>query len=398
MSASPTHENTQAPAHILIVDDDPIVSGMLAIALGAHGHQTSEVASGEQALQTVQALEPAHRPEVIFMDIDMGMGMDGYSTCAAFQANPETATIPVIFLSGHDDLQSRLSAYDAGGSDFIAKPFDTDEVLRKAWVSIRHCRHMKALPGGPDGATERTDALVSIIEEQGQTINFARAALGCRSLYVLAELIVETMQAYHVEAHIQLRTPDEILTLTPRGFASPLERSVIDKTMNMGRTFSFKNRFIVNYDSVSILIPDMPMDDESLCGRIRDSAALIAETAELVVVTITLRSEAVRRARKNRENMENLRASYRKLHHATEKDLRSMAAAIEGMYVYLGLTESQEAMVSDTVRDCVDRIVERFRDSRELDDEFQELVGELEQVESYYGAQEDEVPQKVELW
>jgi CheY-like chemotaxis protein len=398
MTTPLSHENTQAPAHILIVDDDPIVSGMLAIALSAHGHETSESPSGEHALSWVKGLTPVEYPEVIFMDIDMGMGMDGYAACTAFQSNPATAAIPIIFLSGHDDLQSRLSAYDAGGSDFIAKPFDADEVLRKAWVSIRHYRHMKALKEIPAEGEARSEDLATIIEEQGQTINFARAALGCRTLYALGELIVDTMKAYHVQGHVQLRSPSEVLTLTPRGFASPLEISVIEKTMNMGRMFSFKNRFIVNYDNVSLLIPDMPMNDESLCGRIRDSAALIAETSELVVANISLRKEAVRRAKKTRKNMQSLRGSYQTLHKATEKDLQSMASAIEGMYVYLGLTESQEAMLSNTVRDCVERIVERFHDSRELDGEFQELVTELKEVESYYGDQEDEVPQKVELW
>ncbi|MCF8178984.1 MAG: response regulator [Sulfuritalea sp.] len=392
---------------ILIVDDDPAVAGMLGVALAAAGHQITEANSGEEALAYLTKCADSTQgplPEVVFLDIEMGMGIDGHETCRRLCAADATRDLPVIFLSGHDALDDRLRAYDAGGSDFMPKPFVTNEVLRKAALAIRHRRWQLAAADSRTSFDAALTALTSL-NESGVTFKYSRGALGCRTLHTLAKLTVESMAYFGIDCHVQLRAPTQTLTQTPRGPASPLEESVIEKMRPMDRIFSFKNRLIVNYDKISLLVTNMPVADEELCGRIRDHAATIAEAAELAVENVSLHTEAIRiaeelrqLAKASRVAVEQLRGNYRELQLATRVELDTLAHTIEGMYVHLGLTNKQEFTISDTVRGAVDRVLTLFEHSSELDRNFAGIVTGLTKAGEYTVVQEDEAAPTVELW
>ncbi len=393
------------PGRILIVDDDFIVAGALGITLTAAGHEVVEINTGEEALARFVDAPPEALPDVVFLDIELGMGIDGYETCRRLKAVAALRDLPVIFLSGHDELEDRLRAYDAGGDDFIAKPFDPTEVLRKANLSIRHRRRQQAIAGDGRSSFDTAMTAINSLGESGVTLKFSRGALGCRTQRALATQTIESMRSFGLESHVQIRVPTEILTLTPVGIASPLEESVFEKMLGMGRIFSFKNRTIINYDSISLLITNMPLEDDDLCGRIRDHAAMIAEAAELAAGNINLRTEAIFRADELRElahasrtAVEDLRGSYREMQVATRHELETMTHTIEHMYAHLGLTDQQEYAISDTVRGAIDHVLALLENSSKLDQNFAGIVVGLTRAGEYTVAQEDVATPMVELW
>jgi DNA-binding response OmpR family regulator len=404
VAAAPEAESAPG-GRILIVDDDPFVAGVLGVSLSGAGHEIIEANSGEEALATLADPSKGPLPDIVILDIEMGMGMDGYETCRQLRAGQATHDLPVIFLSGHDELEDRLRAYDAGGSDFMAKPFVTEEVLRKAALAIRHKRrHEKASVDGRSSFDTAMTAL-NTLGESGVTLKFSRGALGCHSLTALAKQIIESMHSFGIDCHVQLRVPTETLTLTPQGPASPLELSVIEKMSTMGRIFSFKNRSIINYDAVSLLVMNMPLEDEDLCGRIRDHGAMIAEAAELAAGNINLRNEAVMHAEElrhlanaTRQAVDGLRGSYRDMQMATRHELETMTHTIEHMYAHLGLTDNQEFTISDTVRSAVNSVLTLLESSGKLDQNFAVIVEGLTKAGEYTVAQEEEAPPAIELW
>jgi CheY-like chemotaxis protein len=390
---------------ILIVDDDPVVAGMLGISLEAAGHTIVEAYSGEEALALLAENDAASLPDVVFLDIEMGMGIDGYETCRRLRAVAATGDLPVIFLSGHDGLDDRMRAYDAGGSDFISKPFVPEEALRKAGVAIRHNRRHAVAIADKHATSDTAMLAMTSLGETGILLKFSRGALACRTLHSLAELAIESMGAYNIDCHIQLRSPAQVLTLTPRGAASPLEESIIDNSKDRGRIFSFGNRLIINYDSVSLLVTNMPVADDDFCGRIRDHAATLAEAAEAAVENINLRTEAIIRANElrdladsSRNAIEALRASYQDMQFTARHELETMTDSIEGMYVYLGLTDNQEISISKTARDAVERVLTILERSRDLDSSFVGIVEGLTKAGEYTFSQEAESVTAIELW
>lgn len=388
---------------ILVVDDNAVISGMLAVTLGTAGHEVVETASGDEAVARLAA-QTDDAPDVIFLDIEMP-GIDGYEACRRIKSMAHGAHIPVIFLSGHDDLDDRLKAFDAGGDDFMPKPFAPEEVLRKAAIAVRHRRHSESVAEGSSAAMGAAMTAMSSLGETGAAVRFSNEALRCRSFRSLCDAVIEAMNAYDLDCHVQLRGLDFTVTRTGRGAASPLEESVIEKVKETGRIFSFKNRMVVNYDTVSLLVTDMPVDNPDFCGRIRDHAAMIAEAAQLALDNIVMRKAAIDRTRELQEvahmtvaAVDTLRQNYRDLQMATRVGLEGMVTEIETMYHRLGLTPSQEDTISDTVRGAKEHVVDLFEGGIEIEQSLGAVVGRLQNVAELPIEEEDEDVSRIELW
>lgn len=116
----------QYKADILIVDDTPTNLDLLFSVLGKKGYHTRPAPSGELALRAAFAKPP----DLILLDVNMP-GMDGYEVCERLKADERTQDIPVIFLSAMDEVIDKVRAFKVGAVDYIAKPFDVEEVLAR---------------------------------------------------------------------------------------------------------------------------------------------------------------------------------------------------------------------------------------------------------------------------
>ena len=125
---------------IFIVDDNAHNLTLLTNLLREAGHDVRMANSGRRALAAV-ALHP---PELILLDISMPE-MDGYAVCAALKDDARTRDIPVIFLSALDDVQDKVSAFRAGGVDYVTKPFQAPEVLARVEAQLELARARASL-------------------------------------------------------------------------------------------------------------------------------------------------------------------------------------------------------------------------------------------------------------
>jgi len=109
---------------ILIVDDFPDNLRVLSTALADQGFQVRCAKNGAMALMALKKISP----DLILLDVNMPE-MDGYEVCQAIKADPSIYNIPIIFLSALDDAFDKIKAFNAGGADYITKPFQIEEVL-----------------------------------------------------------------------------------------------------------------------------------------------------------------------------------------------------------------------------------------------------------------------------
>lgn len=110
----------------MIVDDEPENLKVLESMLRRARYKVVPFSSGASAL----ADAPALQPDIILLDINMP-GMDGYEVCRRLKCDPVLKDIPIIFLSGMTDIQDKVKAFDAGGADYVTKPFSGKEVLAR---------------------------------------------------------------------------------------------------------------------------------------------------------------------------------------------------------------------------------------------------------------------------
>ncbi len=122
------------PGTVMVVDDTPANLQLLDELLRSRGHHVLLFPRG------VLALKAARRnpPDVILLDILMPE-MDGFEVCRQLKADPQLALIPVIFLSALGDVESKVRAFAAGGVDYVAKPFQEEEVLAR--INTHLCLH-----------------------------------------------------------------------------------------------------------------------------------------------------------------------------------------------------------------------------------------------------------------
>lgn len=145
--ASPTSQRT-----ILVVDDDPGPSGVLARILQDDGYLVLACESGPEAL----ALVAQAPPDLILLDIDMPE-MSGYEVCERLQASDGAKGIPVLFVSGRTRPEDTVAAFRAGGVDYISKPFQPTEVLARVRTHVR----LRALQHALAEENERLEAAVA---------------------------------------------------------------------------------------------------------------------------------------------------------------------------------------------------------------------------------------------
>ncbi len=121
-------------AHILIVEDDPFVSKMLAFLLTDSGYRTSALADPRQVADFLQETAV----DLLLLDV-MLPHIDGLALCTALRrAHPD---IPVIFLSARGMVGDKVDGFGHGADDYIAKPFEPTELLSRVQAVLRRYRH-----------------------------------------------------------------------------------------------------------------------------------------------------------------------------------------------------------------------------------------------------------------
>ena len=115
---------TKDKADVLVVDDTPANLRLLSRMLTDNGYKVRPVPNGKLALDAVAAAPP----DIILLDVRMPE-MDGFEVCKKLKEKEETVDIPVIFISALQEMEDKIHGFEAGGVDYITKPFQQEEVL-----------------------------------------------------------------------------------------------------------------------------------------------------------------------------------------------------------------------------------------------------------------------------
>ncbi len=121
-----------ATPKILVVDDQPINVQLLKRKLEREGMIVATSYSGREALDMVKA----DKPDLILLDVMMPE-MDGIEVCQRLQADSDTKTIPVIFITARTSKEGKIEGLGVGAVDYITKPIDLDETLARVQTQLR---------------------------------------------------------------------------------------------------------------------------------------------------------------------------------------------------------------------------------------------------------------------
>ena len=364
---------------VLLIDDEPFIHDLVGEALDECASVIS-VETGEDALMASKVWQP----DLIIVDVEMP-GVGGYETCRRFKSIDETAGTPVIFLSGHDLIDDRLKGYEAGGDDYLTKPFAPQELKAKVLHLLARASQRGELKSMADFATSTAMTAMTSMGEMGVLLEALKNFNTCADYLSLAEALVAGLSMYELQGVVQLRTPEGRISHTAAGEATPLETSVIDHLAAMERIMQFQTRLSITYENVSLLVNNMPVDDEDRCGRLRDHLAMLAEGADVRLRGLMTTRESSRRGEVIEHVLARISDALRAIDHdqrqcriktslALDEALRSFDRALLGV----ALSDEQDAYLSATIKRGMDRIIDSQSNEIDIQDRLTCMITELQ--------------------
>ena len=305
-------------------------------------------------------------PNLILLDVGLP-DIDGYSLCKKLKENVLTSMVPVIFVSGHDDLESKITGYDAGGHDFITKPCNFQELKLKIDVLRQMDETHSSLQDKIVESEGLVELVMSNLDEYAVLIKFLRALNTCNSYSEISEAMLSLLRSYHLTGAIQYRLPDNAQTIDHNGTVNPLEDSILRHVLDMGSIVSFKNRSAFNYGYVSVLINNMPLADPDYCGRLRDHLAIAVETLNSKAFSIyisSLQAKSHASTEKLLYELNNViqdfNSKYDIIRFMGAEAVRQMLLDVETHMVSFHLVEAQEELLKEIIETGTDKVISIF--------------------------------------
>ncbi len=359
---------------ILIVDDSAGDIHVLMENL-KQDYAVLAATSGEKALELARK-EP--HPDVILMDVSMP-GMNGYDTCRRLKGDPVSRDIDVIFVSAHDTMEEKLSGYEAGGCDYLIKPVQPSELLQKVRLTVKNRAERAEVEADKAMAMQTAMTAISSAGEQGVVIEFLRRSFAVNTLRDLADLVAETLTHYGLEGSVQIGTERELIYASGQGQTSPLEQELLSRLKDAGRIRQSGARLVLNFGDISLLIKNMP-DDEDKSGRLRDHLALLLEGAQARLRALEMVQElakVVADAKQALQVIGNMQEQQKKSAMAI---MDGVMKNLEAAFLSYGLTEDQENQLMKVVQQGVDKSLDNFEQGLKIDAQLRSIIDRLSQV------------------
>jgi DNA-binding response OmpR family regulator len=151
--------------YILAVDDELDLLGTLSRALGREGYEIGRATSGNEAWQKIVA----RRPDLVILDIMMP-GMDGLALCRQLRGDSRFIDLPILFLTARNDTEDVILGLDAGGDDYVVKPFELSELTARVRALLRRGKREEIKKPILELGNIRLDSDTYQVQAQGQTV------------------------------------------------------------------------------------------------------------------------------------------------------------------------------------------------------------------------------------
>ena len=153
---------SSSPRKIFVVEDDEHIRTLVETLLKGAGYEIVYTGQPQEALEIARR----ERPDLVLCDIAMPV-LDGYGVLRGLQSDPETARIPVVFLTAHREFSERVRAFRFGVVDYVTKPFTKDILLKKIEKVLEGLHHRPGFEAGT--GTQSVQGLMEDVRREGRS-------------------------------------------------------------------------------------------------------------------------------------------------------------------------------------------------------------------------------------
>lgn len=367
-------------ALIHCVDDEPV---NLAIM--------QELLQDRYALTTADSAEGCLRqvetriPDLILLDVNMP-DIDGLETCKRLKQDPGTAEIPVIFVSALTSQEELMAGYEAGGDDYITKPFSEEILQKKIEVVLASQRRKQELRQMSDRAVAALMSNLSTTGELGVLVDFLHRCQSARSFAELAKNLFACLGEFDLDSSLLVVDGNEKRVWFSDDIDRPMERQILESLRGQDRVLGFGTRLAVNSEHATILVRNLPPDPGAV-ERLRGLMAMLVEGLDARIQAIKSQSlldrrrQALTRALDAcRESMGRVGELHRRQESQASRILGSMQGGLEKKLARLEMTAGRRASLMRFVAEAGERLERLCAEGRELDTAIQAIIEDLDRA------------------
>jgi len=297
------------------------------------------------------------------------------------------AQIAVLF--GDDMEQSRVKAFEMGCDDYIHSSVSDDEIALRCEKLIFNYVANEQLQAQVKQANELAFIAMSDTSDLGINIQFLLDVHTCTNLDELGMRLLKAIGGYGLKASLQLRSELGTKNMDLSGMAKDLEANLLWELKDGGRYVDFGKRSVMNYEQVSLLVKNMPVDDEKKYGAVKDNIFSLLQGADARlkalenVAQVQDQQEMMRAlSLKMQSMMENIDKGYQGVMKDIADVVENMSDQISGVITNLGLHEDQERALENIMAYGIENTNNIFNSGLQLDERFQSVVKELRAIHS----------------
>lgn len=192
------------------------------------------------------------------------------------------------------------------------------------------------------------------------------------------------MRSYQLNTAIQIRLTDTEMTVNEYGDSLPLELAVINNVRSMDRIFEFKSRAAYNFEHITILINNVPLNDPELCGQIRDNIAIAAESANSKLQALQTKVENTKVKGATADLLAELQSAvqsfekkYSTARYLGSSETLTLLGKLSNAFVSLGMSFEQERGIESIVQDSANHLAEIYDFSGETQETLNGIADRL---------------------
>ncbi len=351
---------TEESLKIFVVDDEPTARTTLMAFLHDTPHKATEFAGGQDCLDNAHKL-----PDIILLDLEMP-DISGVQVCQTIREIDLEHQPHIIFVSAHNDMASRMSAYNAGANDYLGKPCMEEELKQKIATAHRYIQQNESLNQNYQFAQQAAFTAMNSMGELGVVLQFLRNSFECKDLSQLVDLILSALRNYDLHGFIRLYNEFEDISDSTDKECTPLQTSILEySTMLEQRIVTTRDYLVFNYPQINLAITNLSAIDDDTLGRLRDHLATLAEGISARIKALEKEQQFTHQAELVLSTSQEIAELLEKIdgqQHSKRIELMSIIAEysnnLESAFFQLGLTEGQEDELLEMVHNMHRRLDE----------------------------------------
>ena len=289
--------------------------------------------------------------------------------------------LSVALLIDQLSLDERLKACEIGADDCISSRIEHDDLVTRLRSTIYNAIANKQLKEQLKAASDVAMAAMSNTSDMGVNIQFLLDSHHCANLDQLGQLLFKSLNYFGLNCSLQMRSQYQTKNMEANGMERAMESRLLSEMKDAGRFYDFGCRTVINYDAISILIKNMPLDQPDKYGVIKDNIFALLQGADARLKALDLQ-ETVNREHEQQKllvaglhsGIQKLEANYMALTNDVAAVVDQIVDSVEHVMQTLLLTEAQEAILLSQLKQGRDNVIALFQGYASMDDELKALL------------------------